>query len=90
MATGIIPHRCCVFKPFESCEQGEQSAARGGPFAVLNGATATDVVCVAVPAGVQLEQPIHLLHLSASALPPPRIMPCGPSCHLRARPSVRK
>ena len=65
-------------------EQGEQSAARGGPFAVLNGATATDVVCVAVPAGVQLEQPIHLLHLSAGAPPPLRVMPCALSGHLRA------
>ncbi len=65
--------------------QGEQSAARGGPFAVLNGATATDVVCVAVPAGVQLEQPIHLLHISASAPPLLCIMPLGPSCHFRAR-----
>ena len=63
------PHGCCALTPTERCAQGEQSAARGGPFAVLNGATATDVLCIAVPAGVQLERPIHLLHLSTSASP---------------------
>ena len=47
--------------------QGNQSAARGGPFAVLNGATATDAVVVAVPAGMQLERPLYLLHLTAGA-----------------------
>ena len=59
--------------PFEGCAQGEQSAARGGPLTVLNGATATDVVCVAVPEGMELERPIHLLYLSASATLPLRI-----------------
>ena len=47
--------------------QGKQSTARGGPFAVLNGATASEAVVVAVPAGVQLERPLHLLYLSAGA-----------------------
>ena len=44
--------------------QGSQSAARGGPFAVLNGATACDAVCVVVPAGLHMERPLHILHLT--------------------------
>lgn len=44
-----------------------QSNVRGGPFAVLNGALARDVLVVALPAGVALLQPLHVLHVSSAA-----------------------
>ena len=46
--------------------QGSQSAAHGNalPFAALNGALVTDVACVVVPAGVHIQQPLHILYLS--------------------------
>lgn len=46
--------------------QGAQSAAYGNalPFAALNGALASDVACIVVPAGVHIQQPLHVLYLS--------------------------
>eukprot|EP00798_Chlamydomonas_sp_ICE-L_P001464 gene1464-32842_t len=46
---------------------GELSASKGGPFSVLNGAYSQEVLCIVVPAGVTVEQPIHILHLSTGA-----------------------
>ena len=43
--------------------QGQQARTRGSPFAILNGATAQDVLCVYVPDGVQLEKPIHVVFI---------------------------
>lgn len=45
---------------------GAQSAARGGPFATLNGAIASDALCVVAPAGVALESPVHALYVSTA------------------------
>jgi Fe-S cluster assembly protein SufD len=50
--------------------QGVQANARGGPFAVVNGAVAADVLVVALPAGVTLQQPLHVLHVSTAAASP--------------------
>jgi hypothetical protein len=47
--------------------QGRQARVRGTPFALINGATARDVACVAVHAGVQLEAPVHVLYISTGA-----------------------
>ncbi len=46
--------------------QGTQTAAHGTalPFAALNGALATDVACVVIPAGGHVQQPLHILYLS--------------------------
>lgn len=51
--------------------QGSQSAAHGNalPFAALNGALASDVACVVIPAGVHVQQPLHVLYLSTGMLP---------------------
>lgn len=46
---------------------GTQSRSRGGPFATLNGALATETVVIHVPEGVTLTEPIHLLSLSSSS-----------------------
>lgn len=46
---------------------GELSNSRGGPFAVINGALASDAVVVALPAGARLEQPLHIVHVATSA-----------------------
>jgi len=46
---------------------GAQSAARGGPFATLNTATAEDCLVVHVPRGRVVEVPVHVLCLSAVA-----------------------
>lgn len=53
-----------------SVVQGSQSAAHGNalPFAALNGALATDVGCVIIPAGVHVQQPLHILYLSTGML----------------------
>lgn len=48
--------------------QGRQAATRGGPFGVLNGALARDVVVVVVPAGTDVLQPLHILFLSTGRL----------------------
>ena len=48
--------------------QGAQSRTRGSPFATLNGATVADVLCVFVDEGVTLEQPLHIVYASGSAL----------------------
>lgn len=47
--------------------QGQQSNTRGGPFAVLNGSLASDVLVVALSAGAKLQQPLHILHVSTPA-----------------------
>jgi hypothetical protein len=47
--------------------QGQQSNARGGPFAVLNGSLASDVLVVSLAPGAKLQQPLHLLHVSTPA-----------------------
>ena len=41
--------------------QGVQSQYSGGPFAVINGALAEDVICVYIPRAVELERPIHAI-----------------------------
>jgi len=46
---------------------GTQSRSRGGPFATLNGAIATDTIVIHVPEGVEVTEPIHIVHLSSSA-----------------------
>ena len=46
---------------------GELSNARGGPFAVINGALARDAVVVALPAGTHLARPLHIIHVAAAA-----------------------
>lgn len=43
---------------------GELSAARGGPFAAVNGALARDAVVLSVAAGAVLPRPLFVLHLS--------------------------
>lgn len=50
--------------------QGQQAAAQGNalPFVVLNGAFARDVACVSVPAGLKVQQPLHILYLSTGQL----------------------
>lgn len=47
--------------------QGVQARTYGGPFAVLNGALAPDVVCISVPAGAEIEAPIHLVYFTSGA-----------------------
>ncbi|KAG2445647.1 hypothetical protein HXX76_000257 [Chlamydomonas incerta] len=44
---------------------GSLSNSRGGPFAVLNGSLASEVLTVAVPAEKQLEGPLFVLHLAS-------------------------
>lgn len=46
---------------------GTQSRSRGGPFATLNGAIATDTTVIHVLEGVTVTEPIHIVHLSSSA-----------------------
>lgn len=57
----------CVVAPAVASLQGQQSNTRGGPFAVLNGSLATDVLVVALSAGAKLQQPLHILHVSTPA-----------------------
>jgi Fe-S cluster assembly protein SufD len=46
---------------------GQQSNARGGPFAVINGALARDVLVIALPAGARLDRPLYVAHLATAA-----------------------
>eukprot|EP00803_Ostreobium_quekettii_P009992 evm.model.scf_1621.1 EVM.evm.TU.scf_1621.1 scf_1621:591-5673(-) len=46
---------------------GAQSNSRGGPFAILNGAMASDVLTIVVEEGVIAEVPIHVIHMSTGA-----------------------
>ena len=46
---------------------GAQSRSRGGPFATLNGALATDAVVVHVPSDTTITHPIHIIYLSSSS-----------------------
>lgn len=64
---------------------GAQSSERGGPFAILNGALATEVLTIAVDEGVIVEVPIHVVHMSTGAGPeamrasaPRLLISCGP------------
>ena len=45
--------------------QGKQARLRGSPFALINGATAEDVLCIDVPEGVSVEGPIHVLYITS-------------------------
>lgn len=49
--------------------QGSQARTRGSPFALVNGATAPDVLCIVVPDGVTVEGPIHILYISSGQSP---------------------
>jgi len=44
---------------------GELSRRLGGVLALINGATSQDAVCISVPAGVQLDRPVHIVYLSS-------------------------
>jgi len=58
----------CAAQPANVCPpQGQQSNTRGGPFAVLNGSLASDVLVVALAEGAKLQQPLHVLHVSTAA-----------------------
>jgi hypothetical protein len=46
---------------------GAQARVRGSPFALVNGATASDAVVLFVPPGVQLDAAVHVLYISCSA-----------------------
>lgn len=52
--------------------QGAQSQYYGGPFAVINGALAEDVICVYVPKAVELERPIHAIFATSGDSWPPQ------------------
>ncbi|KAL6758709.1 iron-sulfur cluster assembly protein [Haematococcus lacustris] len=52
-----------------AAQLGAQSAGCGGPFSVINGAAAQDVVVLHLPAGTSLEQPLFVLCLSSSSPP---------------------
>eukprot|EP00873_Tetraselmis_striata_P017849 jgi/Tetstr1/438113/TSEL_026736.t1 len=45
----------------------QASSSRGNVFSTFNSATATDVAVVAVPAGVKMECPLHIMTLASSA-----------------------
>ncbi|GFH10687.1 iron-sulfur cluster assembly protein, partial [Haematococcus lacustris] len=53
-----------------AAQLGAQSAGCGGPFSVINGAAAQDVLVLHLPAGTSLEQPLFVLCLSSSSSPP--------------------
>lgn len=46
---------------------GHISSQRGGHFAQLNGACATDACCIIVPPNVEVSAPIHVLYISTAA-----------------------
>ena len=45
--------------------QGSQSHVRGSPFALVNGATAQEALCIVVQQGMQAPAAVHLLFLSS-------------------------
>lgn len=47
--------------------QGTLSRSQGGPFAVLNGALAEEVQVIAVPEGIEIDKPIHLIYFTTGA-----------------------
>lgn len=53
-----------------------QARTRGSPFALLNGATAQDVLCVYVPDGVLLDKPIHVVYIPTGAPQTARARQC--------------
>jgi hypothetical protein len=57
---------CSSSKITQPFPQGGQSNTRGGPFAVINGAMAEDVVVVALPAGAHIERPLHVVHVATA------------------------
>ncbi|GAX78218.1 hypothetical protein CEUSTIGMA_g5660.t1 [Chlamydomonas eustigma] len=46
---------------------GSQAFSRGGPFAVINGAAAEDVLVISVASRVVLDTPLHILYLSSGS-----------------------
>ena len=65
-----LPVTCmtCALEDAEidnSVLQGRESRHSGGPFAVMNGALAEEVVCIHVPTGVELERPIHIIYATS-------------------------
>ncbi|KAJ9519025.1 hypothetical protein QJQ45_026297 [Haematococcus lacustris] len=76
--SGRAEHTCPVWLLLRSAPlnprpvlvlQGAQSSGCGGPFSVINGAAAQDVVVLHLPAGTSLEQPLFVLCLSSSSPP---------------------
>lgn len=59
--------------------QDQQARKRGGPFALVNGATAREVLCLAVPAGLSVDVPVHILHISTG------IWDISQGCHIVSR-----
>lgn len=45
--------------------QGQLLQGVAGPLALMNGATARDVLLIAVPAGTQFEAPVHVIHVAS-------------------------
>ncbi len=45
--------------------QGQLLQGAAGPLALMNGATARDVLLIAVPAGIQFEAPVHVIHIAS-------------------------
>lgn len=43
---------------------GQHSQRLGGPLALMNGATAPDILLIVVPAGAHLESPVHVVYLA--------------------------
>lgn len=46
---------------------GAQSRSRGGPFSVINGALAPDVLCVVLPPGATMTNPLLVLHIATGS-----------------------
>ncbi|CAL5226157.1 g8980 [Coccomyxa viridis] len=81
-STEGLPHQAFVGSlrdaPLDLMAQylGQQARTRGSPFAIVNGATAQDVLCVYVPDGVHLDKPIHVLYIPSghSTMAAPRLL----------------
>lgn len=58
---------CLPPNPRPPNSQGALSNARGGPFAVVNGAMAQDVLVVAVPPRARIERPLYVVNVSTAA-----------------------
>lgn len=64
--------------------QGSQAAARGGPFAVLNGASALDALCVVVSDNTELEAPVHVVYVSTTSAAAPGVPASAPRLYVAA------
>ena len=73
LSVGSLPSTWCA-------AQGQQARTRGSPFAIVNGATAQDVLCVYVPDGVHLDKPIHILYIPSGD----PVLPAGLIMHIAA------